>query len=161
VAVGARGKGLRLATAAVAVAAVALVAGLVADGALIRASRSDGVKYSELKPADCLEKPGDRFVRATRLDCAKAHDLEVFALVDDPAPRGARYPGRDILEREATVACLPQFQSYVGIPFDQSQLAFVRYVPTERNWKGDNRRLVCAVSARSGRLTGSVKDTRR
>ncbi len=138
------------------VALVAIVATLVAV-----AGGPSGVKYSELRPGDCLEKPGDRFVRAKRVDCAEPHDLEVFALVTDPAPRGARYPGPEILEREATVACLPQFQSYVGIPFDQSELHFTGYVPTKRNWEEDNRLLVCTLSARTGRLTGSVKDSKR
>jgi hypothetical protein len=161
VALRARGRGLRLATAALVIALIALAAGVGILGAVLGGSRAGGVKYTELRPGDCLEKPGDRFVRAQRLDCAKPHDLEVFALVDDPAARRARYPGREILEREATVACLPQFQSYVGIPFDQSQLVFTGYVPTQRNWEGDNRRLVCTVSAHSGRLTGSVKDSRR
>jgi hypothetical protein len=143
-------------------AAVALVAVVVLVAvAVARIVGPSGVKYDELRPGDCLEKPGDRFVRAERVDCAEPHDLEVFALVTDPAPRGARYPGPDILEREATVACLPQFQTYVGIPFEQSELRFTGYVPTERNWEEHNRLLVCTLSARTGRLTGTVKDSRR
>jgi hypothetical protein len=162
VALGARRSGLRLATAAVVLSLVALVAGVVIDARLVtNAVREDGVKYSELRPGDCLEKPGERFVRAKRVDCAEPHDLEVFALVTDPAPRGARYPGPEILEREATVACLPQFQTYVGIPFEQSELQFTGYVPTERNWEEHNRLLVCTLAARTGRLTGTVKDARR
>jgi hypothetical protein len=141
---------------------VILVAVAVIVAAVVtRIAGPDGVKYSELRPGDCLEQPGDRFVRAERVDCAEPHDLEVFALVTDPAPRGARYPGPDILEREATVACLPQFQTYVGIPFEQSELRFTGYVPTERNWEEHNRLLVCTLSARTGRLTGTVKDSRR
>jgi Septum formation len=147
----------RLALAVVGLVALAVVIALV----VAAVAGPSGVKYDELQPGDCLEKPGDRFVRAERVDCAEPHDLEVFALVTDPAPRDARYPGPEILEREATVACLPQFQAYVGIPFEQSELRFTGYVPTERNWEEDNRLLVCTLSARTGRLTGTVKDSRR
>ena len=152
----------RRSTRTVVLTVVALVALLVVIAVVVtRVVGPSGVKYDELRPGDCLEKPGDRFVRAERVDCAEPHDLEVFALVTDPAPRDARYPGPEILEREATVACLPQFQTYVGIPFEQSELRFTGYVPTEKNWEADNRLLVCTLSARTGRLTGTVKDSRR
>lgn len=144
------------------VAVVVLLAGAVAVAAVKANRRSSArVKYTELRPGDCLQKPDDTFVRAERVACAKDHDLEVFALVDDPAPQGARYPGREILEREANVACPPQFQFYVGVPFDQSSLLGQFYVPTKANWESGNRRLLCTVSARTGKLKGSVKGSAR
>lgn len=120
-----------------------------------------GVRYTDLRPGDCLQRPDDTFVRADRVPCTVDHDLEVFALIDDPAPRTAKYPGQEILEREANVACPPQFQSYVGIPFEQSSLTVLFYVPTKANWEGGNRRLLCTVSGRAGRFKGSVKGAAR
>ncbi|MGI9032812.1 MAG: septum formation family protein [Acidimicrobiales bacterium] len=135
------------------------VAGVVT--VVSRTGSARGVKYTELRPGDCLEKPDNTFVRADRVVCTKDHDLEVFALIDDPAPRSAKYPGQQILEREANVACPPQFQSYVGVPFDQSSLTVLFYVPTKTNWEGGNRRLLCTVAAKTGKLKGSVKGSGR
>jgi len=161
VAVRAKGAGLRLAMAAVVIAVVALVAGIGIAAAVALNGGSGGVKYSALVPGDCLEKPGAAFETTQRVDCAKPHDLEVFALIDDPAPRGAKYPGRDLMDREANVACPPQFESYVGIPFDQSQLAATFFVPVKATWDANSRRLLCTVSAKTGQLTGSVKGSKR
>jgi len=161
VAIRARRAGLRLATAALAIAALALMLGITTAVGVALNGDSGGVKYSSLVPGNCLEKPGDAFETAQRVDCAKPHDLEVFALVDDPAPRGAKYPGRDLMDREANVACPPQFQSYVGVPFDESQLGVTFFVPVKATWEANSRRLLCTVSAKTGKLTGSVKGTKR
>ncbi len=161
VAIRARRADLRLATVALLIGALALVAGIGTAAAAALNGDSGGVKYSSLVPGDCLEKPGDAFETAQRVDCAKPHDLEVFALVDDPAPKGAKYPGRDLMDREANVACPPQFQSYVGVPFDESQLGVTFFVPVKATWEANSRRLLCTVSAKTGKLTGSVKGTKR
>jgi hypothetical protein len=164
VARGARRGRLRLASAALGIAIVALVLGVAIDANLAIGALKDseeGVEYTELRPGDCFERPGERFVRAVRQDCNRPHDLEVFATVDDPAPPGAPYPGQEILEREAAVACLPQFEAYVGVPFDQSELVFTRYVPTERSWRDDDRLLLCTLSAKEGQLQGPAKGSRR
>ncbi len=161
VAIRARRAGLRLATVALVIAAVALVAGIGTAAAVALDGGSSGVKYSALVPGDCLKKPGVAFETTERVDCAKPHDLEVFALVDDPAPKGAKYPGRDLMDREANVACAPQFESYVGVPLDLSQLGGTYFVPTKATWDANSRRLLCTVSAKTGQLTGSVKGTKR
>ncbi|MCA1657448.1 MAG: septum formation family protein [Actinobacteria bacterium] len=161
IAIRAKGARRRMATAAAVLAVLALVAGIGIAGAVALSDDGGGVKYSDLMPGDCLKKPGATFETTERIDCAKPHDLEVFALVDDPAPKGARYPGRDLMDREANVACPPQFESYVGLPFDQSQLAVTFFVPVKATWDADSRRLLCTVSAKSGKLTGSVKGSKR
>ncbi|HEX3394889.1 MAG TPA: septum formation family protein, partial [Acidimicrobiales bacterium] len=161
VALRARRGGLRLAGAALVIAVIAVLAGIGVAGAKAWGGDSNAVKYSDLVPGDCLKKPGANFETTERVDCAKPHDLEVFALVDDPAPRGAKYPGRDLMDREANVACPPQFESYVGVPFDQSQLSVTFFVPVKATWESNSRRLLCTVSAKTGQLTGSVKGSKR
>jgi len=161
VAIRARRADLRLATVALVIGAVALVAGIGTAALAALNGGSGGVKYSSLVPGDCLQKPGDAFDTVQRVDCAKPHDLEVFALVDDPAPKGSKYPGKELMDREANVTCPPQFQSYVGVPFEESQLAVPFFVPTKEAWDANSRRLLCTVSAKTGKLTGSVKDTKR
>jgi len=140
------------------IVAVILVVGAIAVIAGAGDDEPGGVEYTELKVGDCFERPPETLVRAERVDCGKPHDLEVFATPDDPAVRGAPYPGRDILEREAAVVCLPQFEGYVGKPFDQSSLVFVSYVPTKGTWDDHDRRLLCTVSARENQqLQGPAK----
>jgi hypothetical protein len=47
------------------------------------------------------------------------------------------------------------------VPFDQSQLRFTRYVPTERSWRDGDRLLLCTLSATEGQLQGPSRGSRR
>ena len=75
------------------------------------------------------------------------HDLEVYAVLDDPAPPKTPFPGVDALIRYANPLCLAQFKSYAGVAFEQVNLRDVYITPRESAWKAGVRRLVCAVGA--------------
>jgi hypothetical protein len=95
--------------------------------------------------------------------CAKAHNSEIFFLVTHPAAKGAPYPGKDQLVQFAADACLGQpLTDYLGIPLEQSKLKDFEIVPQASAWKDGRRVLVCGLdTGGEGRITGSVKGTRR
>jgi hypothetical protein len=146
---------------------VAIVAGAVVVAALLvvgagfvlnRVFSGEGVKYSDLKPGDCFERPSGRFKNVDTVACEQLHDLEAYAVLDHPARSNEPFPGMDTLLRYANTQCLNQFQSYAGVPFDQLNLKDVYITPRESAWQDGARRLVCAVSAEDEQPTrGSIR----
>ena len=99
------------------------------------------------------------------LPCKDPHSHEIYAVVESTA---AVYPGLEALEAEAQVACLDEFEDYVGIsPFD-SELFSSWIVPTLQSWsaegdgnKGD-RQILCVVGLfGGGQLEGSMAGSQR
>lgn len=95
-----------------------------------------------------------------RVDCAQPHSHEVFAVVDS---KERNYPGFEALEAEAQVACMTEFEPYVGVdPFD-SELFYEWIVPTLDSWdRADDRQIVCVAGNHDGApLTAPVHGSRR
>jgi hypothetical protein len=93
----------------------------------------------------------------TRIPCTKAHTMEVYASVDDPANA---YPGSDALERFANAECLQRFAGYVGVYYQHSQLYFTYLLPSVRSWASGDRRVVCVITTLGRPLYRSVKDSK-
>jgi hypothetical protein len=126
--------------------------------ALGRAFQESGVKYSDLKAGDCFQQPSGRFNKVKTVPCTADHDLEVYAVLDDPAPPKAPFPGGDALVRYANPLCLAQFRTYAGVAFEQVNLRDVYITPRQSAWNDGARRLVCAVGTNNGERTNkSIK----
>lgn len=153
-----RGAGV---SSAVIIAAAVVIGALILIGvgiALGRASQESGVKYSDLKAGDCFQQPSGRFNRVKTVPCTSDHDLEVYAVLDHPAPPKAPFPGMDALVRYANPLCLAQFRSYAGVAFEQVNLRDVYITPRASAWNNGARRLVCAVGSSNGQRTNkSIK----
>ncbi|HUQ62438.1 MAG TPA: septum formation family protein [Acidimicrobiales bacterium] len=144
-----RGKAKKL----VLVLAILVILGALLAGGiylLISGGDEDGVAYTSLEPGNCFNNPPENFKRVTTVPCTGSHDLEVIAVVTDPSPKDAPYPGTAALVQVASERCAPDFQIYVGIPVDQSQLRQVEIVPQESSWTDGSRRLVCTVRSPGG-----------
>lgn len=95
------------------------------------------------------------------VDCAVAHDGEVYALVEHPAPLDQSYPGDAALVELARSQCVAGFQPFVGTPYESSSLDYRYVYPDEAAWFfNDERTIVCAVIAvdgtqRTGTAAGS------
>jgi hypothetical protein len=145
------------------VAVVAFVAWLVGGG-VAYAGADRGVDYSKLKVGDCFDSSSTNQVRGVKVkSCSKPHNSEIFFLVTHPAGKADAYPGKDQLVQFAADACLGKpLTDYLGIPLEQSKLKDFEIVPQESAWKDGRRVLVCGIdTGGQGRITGSVKGTRR
>jgi hypothetical protein len=146
------------------VAVVAFVAWLVGGGGVAYARADRGIDYSKLKVGDCFDSSSTNQVRAVKVkSCSKPHNSEIFFLVTHPAAKSDAYPGKDQLVQFAADACLGKpLTDYLGIPLEQSKLKDFEIVPQESAWKEGRRVLVCGIdTGGQGRITGSVKGTRR
>jgi hypothetical protein len=134
--------------------------GTVTDAGLPSA-REVGVDALEV--GDCVNDetlPGEgRVVTVNLVHCGQPHDLEVFANATMP---GGDFPGDQAVERFGDRSCVARFKEYVGIPFRDSKLDYYSYWPTEDSWNAGDRVVTCAaVDPHGGKLTGSVRGTRR
>ena len=97
-------------------------------------------------------------VNGAPVDCATAHDSELYAVVD--LPDGA-WPGQEAVDASAEQACLDQFAGYVGVAYDQSALEFAYLPPDDTSWAAGDRQVGCLAVDPAGPLTGSVRGTGR
>jgi hypothetical protein len=153
-----RDKGGKGKTIGIIVAVAVVVAGVIVLLLTLLGRDSGGVKYSELQPGNCFQEPSGRFNNVKTVDCAEAHHLEVYAVLDHPAGPNEEFPGQDELVRYANPLCLAQFQGYTGVPFEQLNLADKYITPSDDAWNDGARRLVCVAGPSSGeQTTGSIR----
>jgi Domain of unknown function (DUF4328) len=130
------------------------------------ATDDGGRLVDALEPGHCLDLPGEVSgatpgesvsVSTVRLRlCTEPHDAEVIATVQHPAPLGTPYPGDAVVINDATAACLPQFESVVGIAFANSTLDMLFMHPTD-GWDLGDRQILCIVDRRDHqKLTATV-----
>lgn len=105
----------------------------------------------EISIGDCFNMPEDDvFYEIDPIDCTEEHDLEVFALIDLSvvSPRfsaAAAYPGDDAVYDAAHDACWDEFESYIGVPYEDSVLFMDAFTPTLEGWNEVDDRIVNCV----------------
>ena len=82
----------------------------------------------DLAVGDCFDTEDlSAVTRVSVVDCAGPHTYEVFGAAPVPAGASASFPGADALNAAADAACRPDFEAYVGVDFNDSDL--VRHLP--------------------------------
>ncbi len=121
----------------------------------------------QLAVGDCFNDPGPEveFVeKVETVDCAEAHDFEVFHIPAYGAPANAAFPGDITLFEWADGECWDAFEGYVGTPFEQSELYFANMVPSAESWAQGDRAANCMLmrlddSFEIERVTGSQRNS--
>lgn len=94
------------------------------------------------------------------VDCAEPHDNEVFALID--YSETDVYPGAIAMNDIGTDLCIDQFEGYVGLDYNSSELAVFSIYPTEGSWADGDREVICALyDGDLDKLTGSMQGAAR
>jgi hypothetical protein len=175
-------RGAGLATAALAVSAVwalaaaAVVAALIASHpqGLVAAATTPSpsaspsaeptsagteIGFAELRVGDCIEsRPGLSADSLLRVPCTLPHEMELAAI---PSLGGGRWPGDQTLQIRGDRLCTAAFRSYVGTPFDRSQLGLVWYWPDEEAWGQGHHTGDCFILGPSAKTTGTLRGSRR
>ena len=91
--------------------------------------------------------------------CEESHTHEIYARI--VYEEQSVYPGVEELGSFAEVACLEQFEPFVGTSSLETTLSYSRLVPTLGSWNDeDDREVLCVLSARDGApLVGSVQSS--
>lgn len=94
------------------------------------------------------------------VDCGEEHDAEVlvaYELADGPLP------SQQVIDGVVETQCLPRFESYLGVPYADSQRfdLFTLY-PTADSWAGGDREVLCLVHTMDGStVTGTFEGAER
>lgn len=129
-------------------------------------SEAGGLDVFAMAVGDCLDWPGGSDSEVTQVErvdgkpCTEPHDLEVFALIDHPAPAGDAYPGDEAVYIWGVEHCLPLFTGYVGAPYEEvADLDVSVFYPTTQSWKKQtDREIVCMINdIDGGQLLSSMQ----
>lgn len=109
-----------------------------------------------LAVGDCLNDSTESEVTEVPIvDCADEHDFEVYA---DFELSGDAFPGDAAITEESDARCQSEFDSFVGISYDDSVYGFTYFAPTEGSWTdGDDRLVSCLIGDPNGKITGTLK----
>lgn len=109
---------------------------------------------------DCLDAAslGEEVETVATIPCGEPHDSEIFAATLLP---DGDYPGDDVVWEEAVDYCLPEFDRFVGVAFEESELDVFPLYPTEGSWNlADDREVLCIVVAPEP-VTGTLRGAAR
>ena len=128
------------------------------------------VHTTDLQVGDCYNETDDSDTGDTNSDgIPQIGDVEV---VDCSAPHGhevysnhqiaqSTFPDRDTMRSEAA-ACVTAFETYVGVPLDQSRYSVSYLTPSEGSWAQGDHTITCTIVNKDGSLiTGSLKGAAR
>jgi hypothetical protein len=151
-----------VAAASLALSGCSLLGNIVGGGATPPPSTDpSSVDVFTLNVGDCLlddKTSGDQITDVPRIDCSQPHNSEAYASVTmDDGP----FPGSTAVDDKAVADCKAKFNTFVGLDYDQSQLNFTYYYPTEASWAQGDREILCLAVDPAGQVTGSLKNARR
>jgi hypothetical protein len=83
----------------------------------------------------------DAVVDVPRQNCTLHHDNEVIASIQLD---GTKFPGDETASARGQEACLPEFETFIGIAFDQAgTFGYDYFVPTAASWELGDREILC------------------
>jgi Septum formation len=119
----------------------------------------DLVSPLDVRIGDCFNDPDEEgeVSEVRLLACDEPHDNEAYFLFDI---EGDVFSGSDEIEETSDERCIGEFDSYVGVAFDDSVLnAGALFYPTDESWEMGDREVVCALwHGDLEALTRSMKD---
>lgn len=155
------------AAAASAVAAAVLLSGCSGDDGEPQRDASgnvtetaDAADVFDVRVGDCLGDFGDsqQVEDVAVVPCDGEHAQEVYATGQVP---DGDLPGDDDLQAQAVELCTTEFQTYIGLAYEESALDFTWLQPTAESWDQGDRELVCLVYDPAGPVTGSLQGANR
>jgi Septum formation len=89
----------------------------------------------------------------TVIPCDQPHEYEVYDAFD---LADGDYPGQDSVNQSAQTDCTTRFETFVGIPYSESQYYLSYLTPTEESWANGDREVLCSIYDQNGPTTGSL-----
>jgi len=87
--------------------------------------------------------------------CDEEHDNEAYATVDATQPG---WPGLEAMTAFADEGCYAEFESFVGIPWDDSVVEYGYLTPTEQSWADGDREVLCYAFVDGDTSPGTLED---
>ena len=137
-----------------------LAAGVLLAAAVAAVSACGGdTSVLSLEVGQCINTETEGEVSSVPVvDCAETHNGEIYSLPQLP---DGDFPGDEAVRQSADQLCAGQdFQTYVGKPYQESEIYYSALTPTDETWDDGDREIVCillsdeAGSASTGSLRG-------
>lgn len=147
--------------------AIAIVA---VGGFIFNAQRDDqgqitqggNLQVSDLRVGDCFSLKDEDEEVTEEVDarpCTEAHAYELYYAIKMP---DGSYPSDDGFTTYIGQTCLPAFDAYVGLAYEDSQYDFVWFQPTPDGWQQGDRGVSCALyDPSSAQLTSVIRNSGR
>lgn len=156
---------VRVAAATFAVAATVLLGACSDDGPQrdedgnVTEAAEDADVF-EVRVGDCLGDFDDsgQVTEVSLTPCEDEHGQQAYAATELP---DGDFPGEDAFRAEAGEVCVTEFETFVGLPYAESELDYTWLQPTEESWEQGDRELVCLVYDPAGPVTGSLEGAGR
>jgi hypothetical protein len=121
------------------------------------------VDVLDLRVGDCLaDSPtgGEEVIFTVEtVPCSEPHSGEIYAVVTLPE---GDFPGDEAVVAQAEESCTAEFESFVGLPYEESVLYFTYLHPSdEQSWIAGNHLVTCSVFDPAGDTTGTLADANR
>jgi hypothetical protein len=121
------------------------------------------VNIGDLKVGDCIaDSPtgGEEVIFTVEtVPCSEPHSGEIYAVVTLPE---GDFPGDEAVVAQAEESCTAEFESFVGLPYEESVLYFTYLHPSdEQSWNAGNHLVTCSVFDPAGDTTGTLADANR
>lgn len=126
------------------------------------------VHTADLQVGDCYNETDDDDTNSDGprqvgdvevVDCSAPHEHEVY---NNHQIAQSTFPDRDTMRSEAETNCVAAFETYVGVPFDQSRYGVSYLTPSEDSWAQGDHTITCALESKDDSLiTGSLKGAAR
>lgn len=139
-------------------AAVLVAAGLVATTAT---ACGDSTSVLDLTVGDCLRSAdlqGEQIENIATVSCDEPHDAEIFAATQLPE---GDYPGEAGVRTASEDFCLPEFETFVGVSYLDSELEVYPLLPTEDGWNSLGDREILCIVVSPTEVTGTVEGAAR
>ncbi len=117
------------------------------------------IHATDLQVGDCFSFNNDdsstQVSDVEVVDCSAPHLYEVYSNYQIPQ---STFPDENTMKSEQYTACHDTFETYVGVPYDQSQYDVGTLTPTENSWAQGDHTITCSLMTKDGSLiTGSLK----
>jgi len=120
------------------------------------------VSVFDLKTGDCFDSAAEGTVEEVeRIDCAAPHTYEIYAAVDHPGGPNDPYPGDEAMATFAGEQCRTEFETFIGLDYDSSELFIFYLHPSGETWPRGDREVLCTVYSEDGPLEGSMEGANR
>jgi hypothetical protein len=122
---------------------------------------AEEVDVFDLKVGDCLADsapPGEEVSSVQSVPCSEPHSEEIYAAVTLPE---GDFPGTEAMDAQADELCAAEFESFVGLPYEESVLYLTYLTPTRESWSEGDREVICSVYDPAGEVSGSLRGVER
>ena len=130
-------------------------------------ARGRMVHTTDLQVGDCFNETDDGDTGGTDsdgtrqvgdvevVDCSAPHKHEVYS---NHQIAQSTFPDRDTMKSEAETACVTAFETYVGVPLDQSRYSANYLTPSEGSWSQSDHTITCTIVNKDySPITGSLR----